>query len=99
MVLSVFAIRAGVEIKLMPIRSEHLSYGVFHYHSFVNIKFIKENGAVQLVFRKGTIHKRMSYKKTCICHIAFLRRVIGAERKSDVRIGCVEAVVDDHSLV
>ena len=83
----------------MSSRAEHLRNDVFGYHTLIDVQFVEKHRAIEVVFGIFSAHKRLRHKQTRICHIAFLRRMVGTQRKSDARVGRIKAGVDYHCLV
>lgn len=72
MVLSVGGVASRVEKQFMSAAAEGLGNDVFHQHAFVDVHFVEEDGAVELVIQIIIVHERVGYQKTGVCHIAFL---------------------------
>ena len=95
MIFAVFAVAAGIEIELVTVSPEHLRHDVFHEHPLVDIEFIKEDRFIQFAARRKAVQKRLRHEKPGVGKIAFLRRLILAQREPCARIGRVETGVDE----
>ena len=93
------AIGTGIEIQSWPLVAKHLRDNVLHQHSLVDIQLIKEDCTIQFVVSVFLILEGVGHEQSCVCHIALLRGVVGAQRKSDMRVCCIETGIDNHCFM
>ena len=72
MIFAIYAVAAGIKVEFVPVAAQHLRHDIFHDHTFIDIKPVKENRLVQFIVGESSVHKSMRDKQAGICHVTFL---------------------------
>ena len=88
----------GIEIELMPTRSQHLRDHILHDHAHVDLQLVEQELLVDLAGNDAVFIKGMADQKTGIVHIAFQQRPVPVQIQAKGRLCGFIAMIYDHRV-